>query len=64
MNVYKELAEVADAKDDVKKMQDDVLDIFHNHKEEAIKLLKELNDIEQELDELDEEIAKLVSQLT
>jgi hypothetical protein len=63
MNIYKELAEVAETKDDVKKMQDNILDLFHVDKEKATMLLNELNSIEEELEELDREIEQLVSQL-
>ena len=63
MNIYKELAEIAETKDDVKRMQDDILDIFHENKGEAVRLLNELNSIEEELEELDREIERLVSQL-
>ncbi len=63
MNIYKELADIAETKDAVKNMQDDILDLFHVDKEKAIKLLKELNNIEEELEELDKEIELLVAQL-
>ncbi len=63
MNIYKELAEVAETKDNVKKMQDDILDAFHIDKDKATMLLNELNSIEEELEELDREIEQLVSQL-
>jgi hypothetical protein len=63
MNIYKELAEVAETKDDVKKMQDNILDLFHVDKDKATMLLNELNSIEEELEELDREIEQLVSQL-
>lgn len=64
MNIYKELAEIAETKDNVKRMQDDILDgIFHDNKDEAVRLLNELNSIEEELEELDREIEQLVSQL-
>jgi phage terminase large subunit-like protein len=62
MNLFKELAEIAESKDKIKVMQDDVLDLFYTDKKRATKLLKELNELEHELENIDQEINKLYNQ--
>jgi uncharacterized protein Yka (UPF0111/DUF47 family) len=62
MNIYNELTEIAESKDKVKDMQDNVLDLFHTDKKRATKLLKELSELEQELDKIDNEISNLLNQ--
>lgn len=63
MNAFKERAEIAETKDKVKEMQDNVLDLFYTNKDRAIKLLKELNSLEEELDNIDKEIEQLLKEL-
>lgn len=63
MNIFKERAEIAESKDRVKKMKDDILDLFYTDKKRAIKLLKELNSLEEELDNIDKEIEQLMKEL-
>ena len=62
MNIYNELTEIAESKDKVKRMQDNVLDLFYTDKKRATKLLKELSELEQELDKIDSEISNLLNQ--
>jgi hypothetical protein len=62
MNIYNELTEIAESKDKVKNMQDNVLDLFYTDKKRATKLLKELSELEQELDKIDSEISNLLNQ--
>lgn len=60
MNVFKELEQVGDMQQKVKDHQDNLLDIFDKDNEKLVNLLKELVDIEAELEEIDKEYENLL----
>lgn len=58
MNVYKELEEVGYTQVKLKNMTDNILDAYKKNPKECERLLKELNEINKELEILDEEFSK------
>lgn len=61
MNVFKELEEVETIQDNIKNMSDIILDSYKKHPEECKKLLKELNNINDELGDLEKSFKLLLS---
>jgi hypothetical protein len=60
MNVYKELEEVGYSQVKLKNMTDNILDAYKKNPKECERLLKELNNINKELDELEVEFSKFI----
>ena len=58
MNIYKELEEVGCTQVKLKNMTDNILDAYKKNPKECERLLKELNEINKELEILDEEFSK------
>jgi len=58
MNVFKELEEVGYTQVKLKNMNDNILDAYKKNPKECERLLKELNEINKELEILDEEFSK------
>ena len=58
MNIYKELEEVENTQVKLKNMTDNSLDAYKKNPKECERLLKELNEINKELEILDEEFSK------
>jgi hypothetical protein len=58
MNVFKELEEVGYTQVKLKNMTDNILDAYKKNPKECERLLKELNEINKELEILDEEFSK------
>jgi precorrin-3B methylase len=63
MNVYKELEEIEVLRQRVKQNQDQVLDIYEPKNETMQKLLKEMNDLLEEVDQVENEMEQLMKQL-
>lgn len=61
MRVFKELEEVETMQDNVKDMSDIILDSYKKHPKECKKLLKELNNINSELSDLEKSFKLLLS---
>jgi hypothetical protein len=59
MNIYKELNEIEDLKENSKNQKDDILDYYFKDPVKAKKLLLELEEIEKELDDLEKEFEKI-----
>jgi hypothetical protein len=58
MSIYKELTEVGDIKEGIKNKQDQLLDMSKADWNKRKKLLKKLNGLMEELDELEKEMEK------
>lgn len=63
MNIYKELEEIEVLRQRVKQNQDQVLDIYEPKNETMQKLLKEMNDLLEEVDEVESEMEQLMKKL-
>ena len=63
MILYNMQAEVSETHEQLKVMQDNILDLFHVNKSQATRLLNELNSLEKELEELDREIEQLMKEI-
>ncbi len=63
MNVYKELEEIEVLRQRVKQNQDQVLDIYEPKNETMTKLLKEMNSLLEEVDQVEKEMQDLMKQL-
>ena len=57
MSVYKELEEVGYNQTKLKNMTDNILDAYKKNPKECERLLKELSEINNELEELDKEFS-------
>jgi len=57
MSIYSELEEVEEIKNDIKNMTDNILDSYKKNPKECERLLKELSEINNELEELDKEFS-------
>ena len=62
MNVFNELEEVDDLKFKLKNMTDTILDLYKKNPKECTILLKELNKVNNELDELEKEFENLITE--
>jgi hypothetical protein len=60
MNVFKELEEVGYTQVKLKNMTDNILDAYKKNPKECERLLKELNEINKELEILDQEFSKYI----
>jgi hypothetical protein len=63
MNIYKEMQELDDMKERNKSNMDSVLDVYKMYPAECNVLMKEMLDIERELEDVDKEIQELLQQL-
>lgn len=63
MNIYKELEEIEVLRQRVKENQDQVLDIYEPKNETMTKLLKEMNSLLEEVDQVESEMEQLMKQL-
>ena len=63
MNLYKELEEIEVLRQRVKENQDQVLDIYEPKNETMTKLLKEMNALLEEVDQVENEMQELTKQL-
>ncbi len=63
MNIYKELEEIEVLRQRVKENQDQVLDIYEPKNETMTKLLKEMNSLLEEVDQVENEMQELTKQL-
>jgi seryl-tRNA synthetase len=63
MNIYKELEEIEVLRQRVKENQDQVLDIYEPKNETMSKLLKEMNALLEEVDQVENEMEQLMKQL-
>jgi hypothetical protein len=63
MNIYKELEEIEVLRQRVKQNQNQVLDIYEPKNETMSKLLKEMNSLLEEVDQVDKELAELMKKL-
>jgi hypothetical protein len=63
MNIYKELNEIEDLKENSKNQKDDILDHYFKDPVKAKKLLLELEEIEKELDDLEVEFNKILNEI-
>ena len=59
MLLYKEKIELAENKETVSLLMDDVLDLYKQYPEECNELLQELNQISNEFDEIEKEMEEL-----
>lgn len=63
MNVFKELNDVENMQDDLKNMQDIILDNYKKNPKKCERFLKELCNIDKELKELEMEFEKLQNEI-
>jgi cell shape-determining protein MreC len=63
MNIYKELEQIEVLRQRVKQNQDQVLDIYEPKNETMTKLLKEMNQLLEEVDQVENEMQDLMKQL-
>jgi predicted nucleic acid-binding Zn-ribbon protein len=63
MNIFNELSEIDDLKENQKKLTDNLLDLYKKNPEECSRLLKELNEIYSELDDLEAEFLKIQNEI-
>lgn len=63
MNIYEDLNEIEELKDKALLQKDEILDHYFKDPKKAKKLLLELQDIENELDELEGEFKKLQNEI-
>lgn len=61
MNIFKELVEIEETQDKLKDMKDSVLDLYETNPEKGKKLLIEMNDLENELNELEVKFNNLLN---
>ena len=61
MSVFRELEEVETMQDNVRDISDIILDSYKKHPKECKKLLKELNNINDELRDLEKDFKKLLN---
>ena len=61
MNIFKELVEIEETQDKLKDMKDSVLDLYETNPEKSKKLLIEMNDLENELNELEVKFNNLIN---
>lgn len=61
-DVYTQISEIGSAEDQIKTMQNLLLDIFDPKDQKKIALLKELVSLQNELEELDKEFEKYVEE--
>ena len=60
-NIYTDMAELGEAADQIKKHQDTLLDQYDPKNLRLIQLLKELNELEKELEDLDNEYQRVIN---
>jgi hypothetical protein len=60
MSAFKQLEEVGDIQDSIKNMADIVLDNYKKNPKECERLLKELNEIDKDLEELEKEYTNIM----
>lgn len=63
MNIYNELEEIDVLRDRIKENQNQVLDIYDPRNDMMDKLLKEMNDLLVEVDQVEKEMEELGKQL-
>lgn len=63
MNIYKELEEIDVLRNRVKSNQDQILDIYDPQNDLMQKLLKEMNQLLEEVDEVENEMQDLMKKL-
>ena len=60
-NIYTDMAELGEAAEQIKKHQDTLLDQYDPKNLRLIQLLKELNELEKELEDLDNEYQRVIN---
>lgn len=63
IDIYKEIAEVEEHKDNLKKLSDGILDLYKKYPDICGNLLKEVNTITSELDSIEKELELLKSEI-
>ena len=64
MNIYNDLAEISELKDNAKNQKDIILDHYFKDPKKAKKLMLEMIDLEKELDDLEKEFDKLLHEIS
>jgi len=59
MNIHQEISEVEENRDNLKKMADDVLDLYKKYPKQCNKLLKEIVLLDGDLDTIEKELEVL-----